>query len=70
LGSSDSLSTERAYTTKVLPSGVWRGLADSARQRSLAGLGRAAAIVGGLAITTYGYGLGRLKLLGKKGAQP
>jgi glucosyl-dolichyl phosphate glucuronosyltransferase len=68
LGANDSLSSERAYTLKILPSGVWRGLVDSARQRRLAGLGRATAIAAGLAITTFGYGLGRLLLLGKRDA--
>lgn len=60
LGSGDSLSTERTYTMKILPSGVWHGLKDSLQQRHWAGLGRSTAIVAGLAITTFGYGLGRL----------
>lgn len=66
VGANDGLSTERTYTLKVLPSGMWHGLADSARQRNLAGVGRAAAIAAGLFITTFGYGLGRLTLVGKR----
>ncbi|MFO7537308.1 MAG: glycosyltransferase family 2 protein [Chloroflexota bacterium] len=66
VGANDGLSTERTYTLKVLPSGVWRGLRDSVRQRSWAGTGRAAAITAGLFITTIGYGLGRLLLIGQR----
>jgi glucosyl-dolichyl phosphate glucuronosyltransferase len=66
VGANDGLSTERTYTLKVLPSGVWRGLSDSVRQRSWAGAGRAAAITAGLLITSVGYGLGRLLLVGQK----
>lgn len=66
LGTNDSLSSERTYTLYTLPSGVWQGVTDTVRQRNVAGLGRAAAITAGLAITTFGYGLGRLLLLGKK----
>lgn len=66
VGVNDGLSTERTYTLKVLPSGMWHGLTDSARQSNLAGIGRAAAIAAGLLITTIGYGLGRLSLVGQK----
>ncbi|MBX3055215.1 MAG: glycosyltransferase family 2 protein [Anaerolineae bacterium] len=66
VGANDGLSTERTYTLKVLPSGMWHGLTDSARHRNLAGIGRAAAIAAGLFITTFGYGLGRLTLVGKR----
>jgi glucosyl-dolichyl phosphate glucuronosyltransferase len=66
VGANDGLSTERTYTLKVLPSGVWRGLGDSVRQHSWAGAGQAAAITAGLFITTIGYGLGRLLLIGQK----
>jgi GT2 family glycosyltransferase len=66
VGAKDGLSTERTYTMKILPSGVWYGVVDSVRQRSWGGLGRSAAIVGGLLVTTTGYWLGRLSLMGKK----
>ena len=59
VGSSPALSSERAYTLRTLPLGVLRGMADAVRG-DLAGLGRAAAIVTGLAITSAGYCVGRL----------
>lgn len=58
-GSGQGLSSERAYSTRVLPAGVLRGLIDPLRGR-WAGPARAAAIVAGLAITTAGYLRGRL----------
>ncbi len=61
VGKSDGLSAERSYTSKVLPAGVFRGIAD-ALQGDISGLGRAFAIVAGLAITTWGYALGRVRL--------
>jgi len=59
VGSSDGLASERTYVARVLPRGVARGCADAARG-DLAGLGRAGAIVAGLAIVAAGYGRGRL----------
>lgn len=53
-GHGQGLSSERAYSTKVLPLGVLRGVGDLFRLRP-SGLGRAAAIVAGLAITTAGF---------------
>lgn len=61
VGSADGLSSERAYTLKVLPSGVLRGLAEAGRG-DLGGLRRAGAIVAGLAFTAAGYLWGRLTL--------
>ncbi len=55
VGAQASLASERRYTAKVLPRGVWRGITDSARRRHLAGLGRAGAIVAGLGCTSAGY---------------
>jgi len=66
VGANDGLSTERTYTLKVLPSGVWRGITDSVRQFSWAGLSRSAAITAGLLITASAYGMGRLSLIGQK----
>ena len=54
VGAGDGLSAERHYTTRTLPSGVVRGIADL-RHGDLAGLGRSAAIVTGLAATAAGY---------------
>jgi hypothetical protein len=59
VGSGDGLAAERAYTTRTLPLGVIRGLADFCRGHP-AGLGRAAAIVSGLSVTAYGYFVARL----------
>jgi glycosyltransferase involved in cell wall biosynthesis len=51
VGSDSGLEAERTYVRRTLPLGVLRGLRDAGR----GGLGRAAAIVYGLANTTYGY---------------
>lgn len=60
VGAADGLSSEQAYTFRVLPAGVLRGIGDFLRRADLGGLGRAAAIVAGLGITTVGYVAGRL----------
>jgi glycosyltransferase involved in cell wall biosynthesis len=54
VGSGDGLANERAYTTRALPLGVARGIADVFRG-NLAGAGRAAAIITGLGVTAAGY---------------
>ena len=54
-GAGDGLSSERAYTARVLPRGVARGLRDGLLRGDGAGFGRAAAIGGGLAVTVAGY---------------
>lgn len=59
VGAVSGLSSERAYTLRVLPRGVIAGLRSAARG-DLAGLGRAAAIVVGLGVTTLGYLVGRV----------
>jgi GT2 family glycosyltransferase len=60
VGAGDGLSSERHYTASTLPRGVARGLADTLRGDST-GLGRASAIVAGLATVTAGYGAGVLR---------
>jgi GT2 family glycosyltransferase len=60
VGTSDSLSSERAHVLRTLPRGIIRGLADALRLGDAGGLARAAAIVGGLALTVAGYVRGRL----------
>jgi GT2 family glycosyltransferase len=57
VGAADGLSTERRYTTRVLPSGVAHGVADGLRG-DLPGLGRAGAIVTGVGATAAGYAAG------------
>ena len=59
VGTHDGLSAERRYTTRTLPGGVLRGLADAGRG-DLSGLGRAGAITAGLGSTVAGYATGSL----------
>ena len=54
------LSSEKAYTFKVLPRGVARGLADTFLRFDLTGVLRAGAIVAGLAATAAGYLVGSI----------
>lgn len=58
VGREDALRTERAYTRRTLPAGVRRGVLDGVSGDRW-GLGRSAAIVAGLGITTAGYLRGR-----------
>jgi GT2 family glycosyltransferase len=60
VGQQSGLSSERAYTFRVLPRGVLAGLRAGFTGR-IGGFGRAAAIVTGLAATTLGYAIGRLR---------
>ena len=57
-GQRDALSSERSYTTKILTSGLWQARRNPAR---------AAALVGGFALTCAGFALGLLQasLLGR-----
>jgi len=54
-GGKEGLASERAYTFRTLPRGVARGIADTVLRQDISGLGRAVAIVAGLAFTTAGY---------------
>jgi glycosyltransferase involved in cell wall biosynthesis len=54
VGRSSALSTERGYTSRVLPKGVWRGLSESLTG-DIWGAARAASIPLGLAATAAGY---------------
>lgn len=58
VGAKDGLASERTYTFRTLPQGVWRGLTDAVLRKDAAGLGRASAIVVGLGFTTVGYLVG------------
>ena len=59
VGGQDGLAAERTYTREALPAGLAQALADLwAGDRS--GIGRAGAIIGGLAATTAGYLTGLL----------
>jgi hypothetical protein len=55
VGAGDGLASEWAYTLKILPQGVLRGLADTFFRHDRMGLARAGAIVAGLTITLAGY---------------
>jgi glycosyltransferase involved in cell wall biosynthesis len=57
-GSEKGLGSERAYVRSILPRAVARELASALRGHG--GLGKAAAIVGGLAVTTFAYGRTRI----------
>jgi glycosyltransferase involved in cell wall biosynthesis len=61
VGANDGLASERTYTLRVLPAGVFRAIAACVTRGDIAGLGRAAAIVAGLAITTFGYLRGSIR---------
>jgi glycosyltransferase involved in cell wall biosynthesis len=54
VGSEDGLSSERSYVRRTLPLGFFRDLGDALRG-DLAGFGRAAMIVTGLAATSVDY---------------
>lgn len=60
VGASKGLESERRYTTRVLPSGVGRGLRDAALGRA-GGAGRAGAIVTGVLTAAGGYVLGSIR---------
>ena len=61
-GRRDALESERAYTARILPQGVLRGVADAVVRRDPSGLGRAAAIVVGFGSTVLGYLAGTLRV--------
>lgn len=59
VGRSAALASERQYALRTLPLGVLRGFVDGLRG-DFGGFARAAAILGGLAITSAGYAYGQL----------
>lgn len=58
VGAKDGLASERSYTLRILPRGVWRGLLDGILRHNPAGFLCAGAIVVGLLTTTAGYVVG------------
>ena len=62
VGASDGLSAERSYMFKTIPSGVLQGVRDAIVRRDLTGLGRSAAIVTGLIVTSVSYIYARVLL--------
>ena len=63
VGTKDGLASERAYTLRVLPRGVIRGLMDTLLRGDLTGIMRAGTIMAGLAVTMLGYLAGRISPL-------
>jgi glycosyltransferase involved in cell wall biosynthesis len=61
-GRQRGLASERAYTLRILPRGVARGLLRAVRTGDAGGLGQAAAIVAGLTLTVAGYLVGSVRL--------
>jgi O-antigen biosynthesis protein len=68
VGTAAGLSTERAYTRRVLLSGVRRGLSEACARRDLGGLMRSGVIVAGLLVTASGYLSGRVGMARRAGA--
>ncbi len=64
VGTTAGLASERYYTFFILPTGILLHLGAVVRHGDIAGVGRAAMIVAGLALTTGGYLRGRLSMLG------
>ena len=58
LGAKIGVSSERSYALKTLPKGILKGFTDALYRRDPSGLGRAAAILIGLATTMGGYVIG------------
>ncbi|WP_157251219.1 glycosyltransferase family 2 protein [Nonomuraea typhae] len=61
VGAQDGLASERAHALRTLPRGALRGLGEALRGDP-GGLGRAGAIVVGLAWTAWGYAVGSWRL--------
>lgn len=62
-GAERGLASERSYATRTLPAGVLAGVRDAVRERRLAPLGRAAAIIAGLGLTGAGFAMGSTRRL-------
>lgn len=69
VGAKKSLVSERAYTLLTLPRGVLHGMTDCVLHLDPSGLQRAAAIITGLSVTTFGYLAGRITWR-KEGVSP
>ena len=60
-GADKALSTERSYVIRTLPAGVARNLGVAVSARDGWAVARAFAIIAGLAVTSSGYAVGRLR---------
>lgn len=56
-----ALRSENHYVTRIIPRGVVRDIGAVTRHGDHAGLGRAAASLAGVAVTSSGYAVGRLR---------
>jgi hypothetical protein len=65
-GKSAALADERGYVTRTLPRAVARALRDAVAGVRAAPLGRAAALVAGLAVTSAGFVMGRVAVHNQK----
>jgi hypothetical protein len=65
VGLADGLCTERSHALRALPAGFARGLSDAVRGDK-AGLGRAGAIVAGLAAAVAGYCVGAARTAARR----
>jgi len=63
VGADRGLASERSYATRTLPAGVVMGIGEAIRQRRLAPLGRAAAIIAGFGLTGAGFAVGTTRRL-------
>lgn len=61
VGAKDGLATERSYTLRTLPLGIWQGFRDTFAGKDVFGLARASAIAVGLLATTTGYLIGSIQ---------
>jgi glucosyl-dolichyl phosphate glucuronosyltransferase len=68
-GCSSALADERAYAIRTLPRAVAQAFAEAVRDRRAAPLGRAVAVMSGLALAGVGFAVGRLTSLGMR-AEP
>jgi len=68
VGADTALSSEREYTRRTLPRGVWREARTIPTDRT--GLLRAGAILAGLTVTATGYLSGRARRATDAGAEP
>lgn len=62
-GADRGLASERSYVTRTLPAGIVAGVRDAVRERNLAPLACAGAIMAGLALTGAGFAVGSTRRL-------
>lgn len=70
VGSQAGLASERTYALHTLPQGITRGALDAITNQNWFGFARAGMIIGGLACTTIGYIIGKMRASSSRQAQP